>query len=157
MIRPGEKLDPALRLVVVRGGATEEVALGDLLRRRTIVSVYMKNNTPGCDRQTATLAEHAPEFAQTGFDLLAVSRDSSRSHIKYAAAKGIPYALVSDPEDAFARATGSLVEKRMYGRSFTGPARAAYVLAADGTVLAVVPKVDTQDHAAQLRAVIARL
>ena len=31
---------------------------------------------------------------------------------------------------------------------------AAYVLEPDGTVLAVVEKVDTKDHAAQLRAVL---
>ena len=48
-----------------------------------------------------------------------------------------------------------MIEKSMYGRSFTGPARAAYVLDRDGTVLAVVPKVDTADHAAQLREVLA--
>ncbi len=45
----------------------------------------------------------------------------------------------------------------MYGRTFTGPARAAFVLDLDGTVLAVVPKVDPSDHAAQLKAVIATL
>jgi peroxiredoxin Q/BCP len=64
---------------------------------------------------------------------------------------------VSDPEDQFARATGSLVEKSMYGKKYTGPARAAYVLERDGTVLAVVEKVDTADHAAQLLAVIKKL
>ena len=45
----------------------------------------------------------------------------------------------------------------MYGRKFTGPARAAFVLATDGTVLAVVPKVDTADHARQLREVVKEL
>ena len=42
----------------------------------------------------------------------------------------------------------------MYGRTFFGPARAAYVLDRDGTVLAVAEKVDTADHAAQLRVLI---
>jgi peroxiredoxin Q/BCP len=54
-------------------------------------------------------------------------------------------------------ATDSVVEKSMYGKKFTGPARAAYVVGRDGTVLAVVPKVDTADHAAQLQAVLAGL
>jgi peroxiredoxin Q/BCP len=85
---------------------------------------------------------------------VAVSRDSCGSHLRYAAKKKLSYTLVSDPEDALARATDSLVEKSMYGRTYTGPARAAYVLEPDGTVLAVVEKVDTKDHAAQLRAVL---
>ena len=58
---------------------------------------------------------------------------------------------------AFARAADSLVEKTMYGRSFIGPARAAFVLDRDGTVLAVAEKVDTSDHAAQLREMLRRL
>ena len=97
---------------------------------------------------------HAAEFDRAGYELIALSRDTCGSHTRYAAAKHIGYTLASDPEDRFARAADSLVEKSMYGRTFTGPARAAFVLERDGTVLAVVEKVDTADHAAQLRAVI---
>jgi peroxiredoxin Q/BCP len=45
----------------------------------------------------------------------------------------------------------------MYGRTYVGPARIALVVERDGTVLAVVEKVDTKDHAAQLRAVVESL
>lgn len=38
----------------------------------------------------------------------------------------------------------------MYGKTYEGPARAAFVIDRDGTVLAVAEKVDTKDHAAQL-------
>lgn len=129
----------------------------DLVTRPTIVSVYMRNNTGGCDKQNDSLAKHAAEFAKAGYNLVAVSRDAAGSHLKYAAKKGITYALVSDPDDLFAQATDSIIEKSMYGRKFTGPARAAYVLDRAGTVLAVAEKVDTADHAAQLRGLIAEL
>lgn len=157
MIAPGQKLPLDFRVKVVRGGAVEEVRFGDLLTRRAIVSVYMKNRTPSCDRQTASLAANAAEFDRAGFTLLALSRDTAGSHLRYAAANGIGYALVSDPEDRFAQAADSLVEKSMYGRTFVGPQRAAFVLDPDGTVLAVAEKVDTAGHAAQLRALINRL
>lgn len=154
MIAPGQKLDLSLPLSIVRAGAEEKTTLGQLLRRRTILSVYMKNNTPGCDRQVDSLADAAAAFGRSGYDVVAVSRDSCGSHLRYAAKKKLSYTLVSDPEDALALATDSLVEKSMYGRTYTGPARAAYVLEPDGTVLAVVEKVDTKDHAEQLRAVL---
>lgn len=157
MVAAGKKLPLGFKVKIVQDNDEKEVEFAKLLTRRTIVSVYMRNNTPGCDRQNDSLAAHAAEFAQAGFNLVAISRDTCGSHKKYAARKGISYTLVSDPEDLFARATDSLVEKSMYGRTFTGPARAAYVLDRDGTVLAVVPKVDTADHAAQLRAVLATL
>src|ERR1019366_8876739 len=135
----------------------ETVRFSDLLPRPTIVSVYMRNNTPGCDRQNDSLAAHAAEFDRAGYNLVALSRDTCGSHAKYAAKKKITYTLASDPEDLFAKAADAVIEKSMYGRSFTGPARAAFVLARDGTVLAVAPKVDTADHAAQLRALLATL
>jgi peroxiredoxin Q/BCP len=157
MIAPGQKLRLDFPVKVWRDGTAEQVSFGQLLQRRTIVSVYMKNNTPSCDRQNESLVMHAPEFDRAGYGLIAVSRDTCSSHGRYAAAKHIPYTLVSDPKDHFARAADALVAKSMYGRSFIGPARAAFVLEPDGTVLAVAEKVDTADHATQLRALIQRL
>jgi peroxiredoxin Q/BCP len=141
----------------VQGNAVKEISFHDLLTRPIIVSVYMRNNTGGCDRQNDSLIKHAAGFAKKGYNLVAVSRDLAASHLKYAAKKGITYALASDPGDLFAQATDSVVEKSMYGRKFRGPARAAYVIDRDGTVLAVVEKVDTAAHAEQLQAVLAAL
>ena len=157
MISPGKKLKTDFKLKVAQGGAVKEAAFADLLTRRTIVSVYMKNNTGSCDKQNDSLAAHAAEFEAAGYNLMAISRDTCGSHLKYAAKKSIAYTLASDPDDQFARAADAIVEKAMYGRKFLGPARAAFVLDRDGTVLAVAEKVDTADHAAQLKALIAGL
>lgn len=157
MIKAGQKLKLSFKLKVVQSDEEKEVAFNELLTRPTVVSVYMKNNTPGCDRQNDSLAEHAAEINQAGYNLIAISRDTCGSHRKYAAKKGISYILASDPDDLFAQATSSVIEKKMYGRTFHGPQRAAYVLDVDGTVLAVIEKVDTKDHAGQLREVLAGL
>ena len=157
MISAGKKIKTNFKLKVVREGEQSEVVFKDLLTRPTIVSVYMKNNTGSCDKQNDSLAAHAAEFAALGYNLIAISRDTCGSHLKYAGKKKITYTLASDPDDLFAKATDSVVEKSMYGRTFEGPARAAYVIGTDGTVLAVVEKVDAKDHAAQLKAVLATL
>jgi thioredoxin-dependent peroxiredoxin len=157
MITPGKKLKLSLRLNVVQDDVEKQVTLKELLSRPTVFSVYMRNNTPGCDRQNASLAAHADAISAQGFNLVAVSRDTCGSHRKYAAKKNISYTLASDPDDTFAKATDSIVEKSMYGRTYEGPARAAYVVGTDGTVLAVIEKVDTKDHAGQLAEVLAEL
>lgn len=158
MIKTGSKADLSfnVRAWSLAGGG-REVAFAELLGRRTVVSVYMKGGTPGCDRQVEALSGLAADLEQAGFGLIAVSRDGPVAQARQGEKKRLPFTLVSDPEDFFAQATDSLVEKKMYGRSFTGPARAAYVFDAKGGVLAVVPKVDTADHASQLRVVIAGL
>ena len=155
MIAVGDKLDLDFPVKACAGGTIREVRFAALLTRRTIVSAYMKNNTPSCDRQNESLSAHAAEFRRAGYDVIAVSRDTASSQCRYAAAKGISHVLVSDPADRFAQAAGSLVPKTMYGRAFVGPARAAFILDVDGTVLAIVPKVDPAHHAAQLREALA--
>ena len=157
MISVGKRLETNFKLKAVVGDEVREIAFKDLLKDRTIVSVYMKNNTGSCDKQNDSLAAHAAEFARAGYALVAISRDTAASHLKYAAKKKIGYPLVSDPDGRFAKAADSVVEKSMYGKTYFGPARAAFVLAADGTVLAVAEKVDTADHAAQLKTLIAGL
>ncbi len=150
MISAGEKLKLKFRVKAVSGGAVREVEFGELLRRRAIVSVYMKNNTSSCDRQLTSLVAAAKELGAAGYDVIAVSRDTAGSHVKAAAKHGVPFTLVSDPEDLFAKAADSLVTKSMYGKQYVGPARAAFLLEPDGRVRAVIEKVDTADHAAQL-------
>ena len=157
MISPGMRLQGRFRLKVVQDGTVREAVFADLLTRRTIVSVYMKNNTGSCDKQNDSLVAHAAEFARAGYNLVALSRDTGGSHLRYAVKKAIPYTLASDPEDRFAQAADSIVEKSMYGKTYRGPARAAVVLDTDGTVLAVAAKVDPANHAAQVRALIAGL
>lgn len=80
----------------------------------------MKNNTGSCDKQNDSLAAHAAEFAEAGFSLVAVSRDTPGSHLKYAAKKKITYTLASDPGDLFAQAADAVVEKSMYGKNTLG-------------------------------------
>ncbi len=157
MLAPGAQPDLDFKLDVVRDGTVENVRFRDLFKRPTIVSVYMKNKTPSCDRQNDSLVAHAAALAKAGYDLVALSRDTCGSHQKYAVAKKITYVLASDPEDRFAQAMDAVVEKSMYGKKYLGPARAAFVFDRKGKVLAVVEKVDTADHAAQLLAVLKTL
>jgi peroxiredoxin Q/BCP len=151
VISPGKKVDPSFLVDVWQNGEVRSRSFAELLTRRSVVSVYMRNNTPSCDRQNDGLATVSAELDRAGFNLIAVSRDGPKSHARYGNARNAGYALVSDPADRFAKATDSLVEKSMYGRKFVGPARAAYVLDRDGTVLAIVEKVVPAEHAEQLR------
>jgi len=157
MIEVGKKINTDFSLEIVSDGEEKEVNFSDILNRKTIVSVYMKNNTSSCDRQTLSLAENSDWFDKHEVNLVAISKDGCRSHKKYAEKQGINYILASDPDYLFAKATDSLVDKKMYGKTFTGPSRSAFVIDTDGTILATVEKIDTKAHAEELKALIERL
>jgi peroxiredoxin Q/BCP len=157
MIEAGKKIDTDFELDIVRNGEEERVAFSELLDRPTIISVYMRNNTSGCDKQNRSLSEHAGWFDEQGFNLVAISKDTCGSHKNYAKKLGINYVLASDPDYRFAEATDSVVEKKMYGNTYEAPTRSAYVIDTDGTVLGIIEKVNTKDHAQELKELIGNL
>ena len=157
MIETGTKIDTDFTLDIVKDGEEQSVTFGELLERPTVVSVYMRNNTSGCDKQNKSLAEHADWFDEHGYNLVAVSKDSCGSHKNYAEKLGINYVLASDPDYKFAKATDSIVEKQMFGNKYEAPSRSAYVIDTDGTVKAMIEKVNTKDHAAELKELIQNL
>lgn len=154
MISKGEKINTSITLEVVINGEQHTKTVAELLTRPTVFSVYMKNNTGSCDKQNQSLAEDAEAFDKRGYNLVAISKDSCGSHKKYAEKLNINYILASDTEYAFSRATDSIVEKSMYGKTYEGPSRSAFIIQTDGTVLAVIEKIDPKNHAAELLQII---
>lgn len=157
MIETGTKINTDFSLDIVKKGEEQTVTFSELLNRPTIVSVYMRNNTSGCDKQNKSLAEESDWFNERGYNLVAISKDSCGSHQNYAEKLGINYMLASDPEYKFAEATDSIVEKNMFGNTYEAPTRSAYLIDTDGTVQDIIKKVNTKDHASELKDMIQNL
>ena len=152
MIEIGNKIATNFLINTMKDGQENEQLFSTLLDRPTIVSVYMKNNTGSCDKQTASLAKYASWFVERGYQLMALSKDTCGSHRRYADKQGISFSLLSDPEHAFAKATHS-----MYGKVYEAPSRSAFVIDTDGTILAVIEKVNTKAHAEELKELVESL
>lgn len=150
MISLGKKLDTSIELEIVDGDQTTTKSLAALLDRPTAFSVYMKNNTPGCDKQNVDLVQYAKEIDALGYNLVSISKDTCGSHRKYAQKLGISYILASDPDHSFSKATDSIVEKKMYGKVYKGPSRSAFIIDKDGTVLSIIEKVNTKQHGKEI-------
>lgn len=150
MLTPGKKPKLDFEVDAWVDGRPTRVTFADLLRTPTVVSVWMRNHTSACDKQSVSLSKNDKAIAKAGYRLIGLSRDTCASHGKYAAKHRLGYTLVSDPEELFSRAMDAIVEKSMYGRKYQGPARAAYVFAAGGKLVAVIPKVDAPEHGRQV-------
>lgn len=157
MIEEGSKIDTDFTLDIVKNGEKKTVQFSELLDRPIVVSVYMRNNTSGCDKQNAGLAKQADWFDKKGYNLIAISKDTCGSHKRYAEKMDISYILASDPDYKFAKATDSIVEKNMFGNKYKAPTRSAYLIDTDGTVRSIIKKVNTKDHASELKDMIRNL
>ncbi len=150
MVEPGAVIDMDFEVTVVQDGTAETVRFGDLIFGPTLVSLYMKNNTKSCDRQVSGLVGAAADLFARGVNVLAVSKDTPRAHLNYAAKYDLSFPLVSDPTHLVAQALDAVVEKKMYGKTYLGPARSAVLVDPSGTILARIEKVDTGRHAEQV-------
>ncbi|MCH6257345.1 redoxin domain-containing protein [Puniceicoccaceae bacterium K14] len=150
MAKIGEKLNLDFTVKAAVDGEKRELLFSELIDARTIVSVYMKNNTKSCDLQVASLVAHADKISDFGVKIVVVSKDTVGSHCRYAEKQGANFVFVSDPEYGFATAVGSLVEKKMYGKTFVGPTRSAYLIDESGKLLADIEKVDSPNHGQQI-------
>lgn len=157
MIETGAKADFDFTVKAVQNGEEKEINFKDLLDKPTIVSVYMKNNTSSCDRQTKDLADESEWFSKKGYNLVAISKDTCGSHKRYAKKQDIDFTLVSDPEYKFGEATDSVVQKKMFGNEYEAPSRSAFVIDTDGTILGTIKKVNTKDHAGELKELVEQL
>lgn len=138
-------------------GQPTRVTFADLLDGPTVVSVWMRNNTSACDKQSVALSKQEKAIVKAGYKLIGVSRDACSSHVKYAAKQKLGYTLVADPDDLFSKAMDAIVEKSMYGKKYQGPARAAYVFGVDGKLKGVIAKVDAPEHGKQVLETLAGL
>ena len=146
----GDQLELDFDVNVAEHESKRRVILSDLIVRPTVISVYMRNNTGSCDKQMISLAREWDKIRSIGFDVLGLSKDSVGSHMKYQAKHPIGFSLVSDPEHQFAKAAGSLVEKKMYGKAFWGPTRSAYILDENAILLEILVKVNPDNHGEQI-------
>ncbi|MHB1543825.1 MAG: peroxiredoxin [Gammaproteobacteria bacterium] len=107
----------------VAGRITGETLLGS----HTVFYFYPKDNTSGCTIEAVEFTSLYPRFQKLGAKIIGVSRDSLRSHERFAQKHEIPYPLIADTEEILCRAFDVLREKSLYGRKYRGIDRSTFL------------------------------
>jgi peroxiredoxin Q/BCP len=81
----------------------------------TVLYFYPKDNTPGCTTEAMAFRDHHDEITALGAAVYGISRDSLRSHEGFKAKLGLPFELISDPEEAVCTQFDVMKMKNMYG------------------------------------------
>ena len=116
----------------------------------TVLSFYPKDNTPGCTTESMAFRDAYPEFQAAGAEIYGISRDSLRSHENFKSKLGLPFELISDPEEALCTQFGVMKMKNMYGKQVRGVERSTFVIDADGNLVKEWRGVKVNDHVAEV-------
>jgi peroxiredoxin Q/BCP len=92
------------------------------------------------------------DFKKQGVVVLGVSKDTPKSHLKFATKYNLPFTLLSDPEMEMMDKYGAFVEKQMYGKVVRGTNRISYLINPEGKIAKAYEQVDPANHALELLA-----
>ena len=79
-----------------------------------------------------------------------MSKDSAKSHQKFAEKYGLPFPLIADEDTRLNQAFGVWREKKMAGRTYMGTVRTTFIIDEQGIVTHIIDKVNTKDSANQI-------
>lgn len=118
----------------------------DFRGRKLVLYFYPKDDTPGCTTEALDFTAKLPEFEAAGTAVLAISKDSVKSHDRFRDKHGLGVVLLSDADGAVVERFGLWGEKTMYGRTFMGVERATYLVDAAGIVRRMWRSVKVPGH-----------
>jgi peroxiredoxin Q/BCP len=130
--------------------------LADFAGRTLVLYFYPKDDTTGCTREAQDFTALAADFAKAGATVLGVSKDSVKSHVKFAGKYDLAVKLGSDPSGATVERYGAWVEKSMYGRTYMGIERCTFLIQ-DGVIRRIWRKVKVAGHANDVLAAVQAL
>ncbi len=111
-----------------------DITLETLKGQKTVLYFYPKDSTPGCTTQAQGFRDHHDDFLAAGARIIGVSRDSLKSHENFTAKQSLPFALISDADEALCNLFEVIKMKNMYGKQVRGIERSTFLIDADGVL-----------------------
>lgn len=130
----------------------QQVSLSDFRGKKVVLYFYPRDNTPGCTRQACAFAAAYEEFKDLNAVVIGVSKDSQKSHQKFAEKHALPFILLSDPDLQAIQAYDVWKEKKLYGKVSMGVVRSTYIIDEAGMIEKAMEKVKPDTNAAEILA-----
>lgn len=144
-IEVGDKL-PAFKAETAEGPISNK----DLKGSNVVIYFYPKDDTPGCTTEACAFRDNLPKFKKMNAKVFGVSKDSLKSHAKFADKYELPFDLISDESGDMCEAFGTWVEKSMYGRKYMGIERATFLVDDKGVIRQIWRNVKSKGHAEEV-------
>lgn len=145
---------PVFNLAAEDGG---RVSSEQFRGRKLVLFFYPKDDTPTCTQEAIAFNKLRDAFRKAGAELLGVSADSPKSHMKFRKKHDLRIALASDEARELIEPYGLWVQKTMFGNLFMGIERTTLLIGADGRIASVWNRVKTPGHAEEVLAAAQQL
>lgn len=118
--------------------------------RPIVLFFYPRDNTPGCTIENQDFARLNPEFDKLGYDVIGISRDSTKSHCKFADKFALPFKLLADEDETVCNMFNVMKDKNMYGKKVRGIERSTFIIDLKQNIIKEWRKVSVPNHAQEV-------
>jgi thioredoxin-dependent peroxiredoxin len=108
-----------------------------------LIYFYPKADTPGCTTQACGLRDVLGDIGDTA--VLGISPDKPAKQKRFDDKYSLGFPLLADEDHAVAESYGAWGEKSMYGRTYMGIIRSAFLVDEKGELAEVWPKISPKD------------
>lgn len=125
-------------------------SLAEFRGQKVILYFYPKDMTAGCTKQACGFGELYPQIRERGATVIGISKDSVKSHKKFADTHHLPFTLLSDPEHQVIEAYDAWKEKKNYGKVYMGTVRTTYLIDEAGIIIKANDKVKAANNPGEM-------
>ena len=126
------------------------LSLSDFTGKKVVLFFYPKDNTPGCTAEACSLRDYYKELKKEGYEVIGVSKDNEKTHLKFIKDHKLPYNLITDPDLKLNLRYGVWGEKKFMGKTHLGTLRTTFLISKTGKIDKIFTKVNTKEHAQQI-------
>jgi peroxiredoxin Q/BCP len=126
------------------------VSLKDFKGKKVVLYFYPKDDTPGCTAEACDLRDNHAALNQAGYQVVGVSTDSTKSHLKFVEKYQLPFTLLADESKQICMDYGIWGEKKFMGKTYQGIHRTTFLISEKGIIEKIITKVETKKHTSQI-------
>ena len=115
------------------------------IKKGLVVYFYPKDNTPGCTLETKDFSTLYKKFKALKYEVVGISKDNMKSHLKFKKKFKVPFQLLSDEKVLVQKRYGVWGPKSFMGKKFMGTIRSTIVIN-NGRIIKLWSNVRVKDH-----------
>lgn len=120
--------------------------LSDYLGKKVLIYFYPKDDTPGCTTEACNFRDNFKDMSKLGLVVLGVSKDSVKSHKKFAEKFDLNFPILSDESTEMIQEYGAWRLKKFMGREYMGIERMSVLVDESGNVSKIYESVKPAEH-----------
>ncbi len=127
-----------------------EITLAQFKGKKVVLYFYPKDSTPGCTKEACNFRDNYKALQKKGYEVVGVSADSEKSHLKFIEKYELPFPLIADTDQKVVNDYGVWGLKKFMGREYMGINRTTFLIDEKGKIEKLIEKVDTENSTEQI-------